>query len=169
MTFIVRTLAVFGLLSIVVLVVLIYGVSRIYVASHKHEPIGEGTVLTLTVEGPFIEESPTRTGFTSVLTGHAKKLREIVEGVDLAAADSRIKGLVLKLDASAGMSQTQELRAAIKRFRAAGKFVYAFADDYGESAAGNGQYYLAAACDQVWIQPMGQAMLTDVMFDRRRS
>jgi protease-4 len=165
MRFIVRSLAVIGLLAIVVLVFLIYGVSRIYVASHKHTPIAEGTVLTLTIEGPFIEESPTRTGLTSVLTGRSKKLREIISGMDLAAKDDRIKGLVLKLDASAGMAQTQEIRAAIKRFRVAGKFVYAFADDYGESAAGNGQYYLASAADQVWVQPMGQAMLTDVMFE----
>jgi protease IV len=165
MRFLVRSLAVIGLLAIVVLVFLIYGVSRVYVASHKHEPIAEGTVLTLTVEGPFIEESPTRTGLTSVLTGHSKKLREIVSGIDLAAKDDRIKGLVLKVDASAGMAQTQEIRAAIKRFRAAGKFVYSFADDYGEGAAGNGQYYLASAADQVWVQPMGQAMLADVMFE----
>ena len=165
MRFIVRTLAVFGLLAIIGMAVLIYGVSRIYVASHKHVPIAEGTVLTLTVEGPFIEESPTRTGLTSVFTGRSKKLREVIEGIDLAAKDDRIKGLVLKPDASAGMAQTQEIRAAIKRFRAAGKFVYAFADDYGEGAAGNGQYYLASAADQIWVQPMGQAMLADVMFE----
>jgi protease-4 len=165
MRFIVRTLAVIGLLSILVLVVLVYGVAHVYVATHKHTPVAEGTVLTLTVEGPFIEESPTRTGLTSVLTGHSKKLRELIAGIDLAAKDDRIKGLVLKLDASAGMAQTQEIRAALKRFRAVGKFVYAFADDYGDGAAGNGQYYLASAADQVWIQPLGQAMLTDVMFE----
>jgi protease-4 len=165
MRFVVRALAVFGLLAIVALVFLIYGVTRIYVASHKHVPIAEGTVLTLTVEGPFIEESPTRTGLTSVLSGRSKKLREVIEGIDLAAKDDRIKGLVLKLDASAGMAQTQEIRAAIKRFRGAGKFVYAFADDFGEGAAGNGQYYLASAADQVWVQPMGQAMLADIMFE----
>ncbi len=165
MRYIVRTLAVIGLLAIVALGLMVYGVSRVYVASHKTIPIAEGTVLTLTVEGPFIEESPTRTGLSSVLTGRSKKLREVIEGIDLAAKDDRIKGLVLKLDASAGMTQTQEIRAAIKRFRAAGKFVYAFADDYGEGAAGNGQYYLASAADQVWVQPMGQAMLADVVFE----
>jgi protease-4 len=165
MRFLVRALAVIGFLFIVVIAVAVYGVSRLHVAGHTPAPIKEGTVLTLTVEGPFIEESPTRTGLTSMLTGHAKKLREIINGIDHAASDDRIKGLALKLDASAGMSQTQELRAAIKRFRAAGKFVYAFADDYGESASGNGQYYLAAACDQIWLQPTGQAMLTDIAFE----
>jgi protease-4 len=165
MRFLVRALAVIGFLFIVIIAVAIYGVSRLHVASHTAKPIKEGTVLTLTVEGPFIEESPTRTGFNSLLTGHSKKLREIIAGIDHAAGDSRIKGLTLKLDASAGMAQTQELRAAIKRFRGTGKFVYAFADDYGESASGNGQYYLAAACDQVWLQPTGQAMLTDIAFE----
>jgi len=165
MRFIVSTLAVIGLLAILGMVLLIYGVSRVYVASHKHTPVAQGTVLTLTVEGPFIEESPTRTGLTSLVTQRSKKLREIVSGIDLAAKDDRIKGLVLKLDASAGMAQTQELRAALARFRAAKKFVYAFADDYGEGAGGNGQYYLASAADQIWVQPMGQAMLTDVMFE----
>jgi protease-4 len=165
MRFIVRTLAVIGLLAILGMALLIYGASRIYVAAHRHMPVAEGTVLTLTVDGPFVEESPTRTGLASVLAQRSKKLREIVSGIDLAAKDDRIKGLVLKLDASAGMAQTQELRAAIARFRAASKFVYAFADDYGESAGGNGQYYLASAANQIWIQPMGQAMLTDVMFE----
>ncbi len=165
MRFVIRTLAVFGLVFILILAVTIYGVARLHVANRAPAPIETGTVLTLTVEGPFIEESPTRTGVTSLLTGRSKKLREIVAGIDHAATDSKIKGLVLKLDASAGMAQTQELRAAIKRFRAGGKFAYAFADDYGESASGNGQYYLASACDQIWLQPMGEVMLTDVMFE----
>jgi len=165
MRFVVRTLAVIGLLFILVFAASLYGLSRLHVAGREPPPITSGTVLTLTVEGPFIEESPTRTGISSLLTGRSKKLREIIGGIDHAATDSRIKGLVLKLDASAGLAQTQELRAAIKRFRAGGKFVYAFADDYGESASGNGQYYLAAACDQIWLQPMGEVMLTDVMFE----
>ncbi len=165
MRFVIRTLAVFGLVFILILALAIYGVARLRVANRAPAPIEQGTVLTLTVAGPFIEESPTRTGVTSLLTGRSKKLREIVAGIDHAATDGKIKGIVLKLDASAGMAQTQELRAAIKRFRAAGKFVYAFADDYGESASGNGQYYLASACDQIWLQPMGEVMLTDVMFE----
>ena len=34
-----------------------------------------------------------------------------------------------------------------------------------KAPAGNGQYYLASAADQIWVQPMGQAMLADVMFE----
>jgi len=165
MRFIVRLLAVVGLLFIVLIGAAIFGASRLHVAGRPPTPIADGTVLTLTVEGPFIEESPTRTGLTSLLTGQKKKLREVVGAIDRAAKDSRIKGLVLKIDASAGMAQTQELRAAINRLRAAGKFTYAFADDFDGGGSGNGEYYLAAACDQVWLQPMGQMMLADVAFE----
>ena len=42
MRFIVRSLAVIGLLAIIVLVFLIYGVSRIYVASHTHDAYRRG-------------------------------------------------------------------------------------------------------------------------------
>jgi protease-4 len=165
MKFLVRLLAVVGFLFIVLIGVAIFAVSRLPLAGRPPTPIADGTVLTLAVGGPFTEESPARSGLASVVGGHTKKLREVIAALDRAAGDSRVKGLVIKIDASAGMAQTQELRAALKRFRAGGKFAYAFADDYGESASGNGQYYLAAACDQVWLQPMGEAMLTDVAFE----
>jgi protease-4 len=164
MRFVVRALAVIGLLFIVLIALAIVGLSRIHVNQRQPTPIADGAVLTLTVEGPFAEESPNRTGVAGVLSGRPTKLREVIAGIDHAAGDQRVKGLVLKLDASAGMAQTQELRAAIRRLRDAGKFAYAYADDFGESASGNGQYYLAAACDQIWVQPVGEAMLTDVAF-----
>jgi protease-4 len=165
MRFLIRVLAVFGLLFIALIGLGIYGATRIHLAGHTAQPVVNDTVLTLTVAGPFAEEGSTRASLSNALGGHGRKLREIVEGIDRAAQDTRVKGLVIKVDASAGMAQTQELRAAIKRFRGAGKFAYAFADDYGETASGNGQYYLAAACDQVWLQPMGEVMLTDIAFE----
>ncbi len=165
MRFIVRLFAVIGLLFVVLLIAIGVLVSRLHVAGKGPVAIKEGTVLTLTVDSPFIEESPTRTGFSSLLSGHGHKLRDVVTAIDRGAKDGRVKGLVLKLDASAGMAQTQELRAVIKRFRDAGKFAYAYADDYGEGGEGDGQYYLAAACEQLWLQPMGEAMLTNVAFE----
>ena len=165
MRFIVRFLAIIGLLVIIGVVLFVFALTRLHLGDHSPKPIAAETVLTLTVAGPFTEESPARTGLMNAFSGHAKKLRDIIGGIDRAAKDARIKGMVLKIDASAGMAQTQELRGAIKRFRDAGKFTYAFADDYGETSAGNGEYYLASACDQVWLQPVGEAMLANVAFE----
>jgi protease-4 len=165
MRFIVRFFAVIGLLFVVAVGLGIFALTRVHLSGKTPVAINDGSVLTLTVGAPFIEESPTRTGLSALLSGHGRKLREVIEAIDAAAKDGRIKGLLLKLDASAGMAQTQEIRAALKRFRDAGKFIYAFSDDYGEGGSGDGQYYLASAADQVWLQPMGEAMLTEIAFE----
>ncbi|MEI9983301.1 MAG: S49 family peptidase [Aliidongia sp.] len=49
----------------------------------------------------------------------------------------------------------QELRDAIKAFRAKGKFAYAFGETFGEISGGTRSYYLASAFDQIWLQPTG--------------
>jgi len=54
MRFVIRTLAVFGLVFILILALMIYGVARLRVANRAPPPIDAGAVLTLTVEGPFI-------------------------------------------------------------------------------------------------------------------
>jgi len=165
MRFIVRLLAVVGLLFILLIVVGIFGISRLHVAGRTPVPVSENSVLTLTIEGPFTEESPVQPGLAAALSRHPDKLRDVIAAIDRAGKDARIKGLLLKIDASAGMAQTQELRGAIKRFRDTSKFVYAFADDYGGAGPGNGQYYLASAADQIWLQPMGEVMLTGVALE----
>ncbi|MGH8530288.1 MAG: signal peptide peptidase SppA [Nevskiales bacterium] len=79
-------------------------------------------------------------------------LRDLVDSLDYAAQDTRIKALFLKLDGLeyAGMAQLEEMSSAITRFRASGKPVYAYAGDYTQD-----QYYLAAQADQLFLDPLG--------------
>jgi len=93
--------------------------------------------------------------------GGASNFRAVIGALDRAAADARVKGLVAAIGSgSLGLAQTQELRAAIKRFRAAGKFAYAISDSFGEFGAGNSGYYLAAAFERIYLQPTGALGLT---------
>ncbi|MGH6629787.1 MAG: signal peptide peptidase SppA, partial [Burkholderiales bacterium] len=79
-------------------------------------------------------------------------LRDLVDSLDYAAQDTRIKALFLKLDGLeyAGMAQLEEMSSAITRFRASGKPVYAYAGDYTQD-----QYYLAAQADQLFLDTLG--------------
>ncbi|MCM1169271.1 MAG: signal peptide peptidase SppA [Bacteroides sp.] len=84
----------------------------------------------------------------------------------LAAAkdDARIKGLYIKYDGgSVNWATATELRAALQEFKDAGKFIYAYADGYPQSA-----YYLASVADSVFMQPQGsvawQGMGAQLMF-----
>ena len=108
-------------------------------------------------------EAPVPDGFTTLLAGRRTTLREVVDVIDRAGRDSAVAGLVARVGSSpGGMAKAQELRGAIERFRARGKFAWAFAETFGEAGNASEAYYLAAACDQIWIQPSGDLWLTGV-------
>jgi protease IV len=93
-------------------------------------------------------------------------LSDAVLALDRAASDERVRGVVARLDGDApGFAQAQELREAIGRLRAAGKFAIAFADSFGEFAPGTRGYYLAAAFEEVALQPLGALGLTALLIE----
>ena len=50
----------------------------------------------------------------------------------------------------AGTALLEELRAALAEFRASGKFVVSYNENYSQA-----QYYLASVADRIYIQPEG--------------
>jgi protease-4 len=73
-----------------------------------------------------------------------------------AADDPRVVGMFVEIgDEDAGLGRVQELRQAIARFRGKGKFAVGFAESLGSSGDHFADYYLAAALDQIWLQPSG--------------
>jgi protease-4 len=92
--------------------------------------------------------------------------RDIVDALDRAAKDSRVAGLVARVGAAPiGLAQLQEIRDAIGRFRASGKFAIAWSETFGEFGPGNGAYYLASAFDTIYLQPSGDVGLTGMIYE----
>lgn len=93
-------------------------------------------------------------------------LRDVIAALDLAGADARVKGVVIRLDGlSLSLAQVQELRAAVLRLRQAQKFATIYAADYGGLGAGGmAQYYLASAFSDIWVQPVGGVALPGLVF-----
>lgn len=92
------------------------------------------------------------------------RMRDWVEALDAAAHDSRIRGLVVRIDPGGlGFGQLQELRDALVAFKSSGKPTIAWADTFGEFGPGDGAYYLATACDEIYLQPSGDLGLTGLM------
>lgn len=83
-------------------------------------------------------------------------LKDLVDAIDAARDDERIKAVVLDLSeiGGAGMTKLEDLKAALARFRATGKKVIATADSYDQYG-----YYLAAHADEVWLNPQGLLLL----------
>jgi protease-4 len=83
-------------------------------------------------------------------------LRDIVDSLDYAHKDKRIKMLVLDLKnmGGAGISKLQEIGSALERFKKSGKKIIAMGNNYNQN-----QYYLAAHADEIWLHPHGSVFL----------
>jgi protease-4 len=83
-------------------------------------------------------------------------VRDVVEALRAAAADERIKAVVLDLDGlgGTGLSKLQEVAAELARFKESGKPVIAVGDGFTRD-----QYYLAAHADDVYMHPMGMVLV----------
>ena len=147
------------------LVVLI-GAALLLAALRQGEPtIRNNSVLALRVGGPlpdYVPDDPLRKYFG----GPDQSLSNLVLQFKKAKVDDRIKAVVLEIDMSgASWGKSEEIRDAITDFRASGKPVYAYLE-FGM----NKEYYIATACDQIYVAPPGELFITglaaDVMFFR---
>jgi protease-4 len=83
-------------------------------------------------------------------------VQDIVDGLEYAKDDSRIKAIVLDLRSlrGGGLSKLHRIGAALDEFRASGKPVIANADFLDQRA-----YYLASHADEVYMHPDGLVFL----------
>jgi protease-4 len=79
-------------------------------------------------------------------------LKDIIDALDLATEDSHITSLVLDLEElePAGITKLHEIGQALVRFKAGGKKIIAFGDNFTQD-----QYYLACHADEIFLNPLG--------------
>lgn len=75
--------------------------------------------------------------------------------VDAAALDYRVEGVYLKISTlGVGWAKLQELTKYLEYFNASGKWSCAYLDRAGEK-----EYFLASACQEVFVPPSGNLSL----------
>ncbi len=98
---------------------------------------------------------------TSAMTFH--DLRELIR---LAGEDDRVQVLIGRVGVTGlGLAQIQEVRQAIKDFRAKGKKAYLYSRGFSGLAGGTDEYYLATAFDEIWMQPHSDLGITGLYFE----
>ncbi len=159
--FFVRLFAVFGFLVAVALGGLIYvGIS----ALQERPTVTDSTILSLDLTEPLATTGPSQDAFASLLGGGALSLYDVIETIDRASGDARVRGLVARIGGDVmSLADMQEVRDAVSRFRASGRFAVAFSPSFGEFSPGTGAYYLATAFDEIWLQPLGSVSLTGLL------
>jgi protease IV len=133
----------------------------VYLKWGQEPRIEKGSILVLTLEGPFLEYPPG--GYTSgLLVSEEPTLHAVLDDLSKAKVDDRVRGVLLVLDGpEAGYAKLQEIRTEIRRVRDAGKPVWAWSDNVGLK-----DLYLASACDSFFVHPTGYTYLGGMYADR---
>ncbi len=148
-----------GLSNILFLVML--GLIYFIYVGGTPEPLPEKAALLLNISGTVVDQKTPVDPLSALMSqpdpaDHEVRLRDIIEAIDHASADDAISSMVLELDALAyiGISKTQEVVAALQRFRQSGKSIVAVGDYFTQD-----QYLLASYADEVIVHPLGGVLL----------
>lgn len=122
-------------------------------------------ILAYNITDP-ITETPVSPSFAAPFSKGGMTVGDIIAALDRASRDKRVRGLMVSLDtAQFELVHIQELRKAVKRFRASGKFAHIYTASFGDLGSGIGAYYFASAFDEIWMQPVGFLTLTGIAID----
>lgn len=144
--------------NLIFLLVLIFVAIAFF--SEEAPSIPASSALVVNPSGALVDQISYVDPFSNFIAGNDAPpetlLSELVKAIDRAATDNRIKMMVLETDAleHSGISKSEELSAAINRFRDHKKNVVAVGDSYNQD-----QYLIAAQADKVFMNPMGQVLL----------
>jgi protease-4 len=153
MRFLKGLLITFGILFIALVVGGIVGL-RFLSEQWEEEPLPDRFVLSLSLK-PGLDETSEPFPFAAYIGGPSPSLLDVINLLRTAGEDERVQGLFLDLSAaSVGLAEAQELRAALSRFRASGRFVHAYADSL-EGNGGIALYHLATGAETISLQPSG--------------
>ena len=122
---------------------------------------GKAKVLKIDFKNPIAERN-TGSSFDikSMVQGtpNSVTLLTYLEAIDAAANDKNIGMIYMTPEnISAGLSQVEEIRAALERFRKSGKPVIAYCENFS-----NASYYLASVADKIILDPASESMITGV-------
>ncbi|MGB9403498.1 MAG: signal peptide peptidase SppA [Candidatus Acidiferrales bacterium] len=145
-----------ALIILAVVAVIIIG---IMVASTRAR-VASKSVLLLDVGGDIEEQRPM--DLLSALNGDVQPvMHDYVDEIDTAKNDPHIEALIVRLSPLAtGWGKLEEIRSHILGFRESGKPSICY---LGGDGMGNLEYYVASACDKVWLVPTAQVGIKGMM------
>lgn len=143
------------------IVLLVIFIVLLAVLSPRIPIVPQSAALVVAPQGVLVEQlsgDPLERALAAAYgTGRAETLvRDVVESIEAAKKDDRIKALVLDLGSmqGGGIAKLEEVAAAVRDFRATGKRVIAIGEGYDQA-----QYYVAANADDIFLDPQGLVLI----------
>ncbi|MBN2215193.1 MAG: signal peptide peptidase SppA [Bacteroidales bacterium] len=151
-----------SMLGTLVVLIIFFFISMLmisaFVSLAKQDKVVEiknNSVFTLTLDKPIKDRKPSmpflNIGFPSLRPETFIGLNDILDNIEKAKKDPKIKGIFLDLSSlQAGIGTIDEIRNALIDFRESGKFIISYGDFYLQPT-----YYLASVADEIYINPEG--------------
>ena len=159
-----------NIVAILIILMVIFGFFMLMIfasaMSEDQKPsIENNSVLVLNFKNPILDSYTEAE--TSIFDFGSKKntlLIDILDAINKAKTDDNIKGISIETDEiQAGITQIDDIRAALEDFKKSGKFVYAYGNNMSQKS-----YYLASVADKLFLNPVGmvelKGMSTEVTF-----
>lgn len=146
-------------LALLFLLLFFMGLFAVLTTRPSPGAVQDGALL-LKLNGTIVEEPALRDPLEALLSSNVPttqyRTRDIVQALESAATDDRIKAVVLDLSKFMGGGQVSmgEVGAALDKVRAAKKPVLTWAVGYADDAM-----LLAAHASEVWVDPLGGAFV----------
>ncbi len=139
-----------------VFLLLFFGLLFAVLSSRPNPAQVRDGALLLSLDGAIVEEvaniDPVEALLSNSLPMREYAARDLVQAIDGAARDERIKAIALDLTTFTGgpAVSLREVAEALARFRTAGKPIVAYGVAYSDDAV-----MLAAQASEVWVDPLG--------------
>ncbi len=133
------------------------GLLAIWLVVGAEPSVPSHATLVLRIDGDPVEGGPDDAISQYLPVRRAHSVRMLVENIRKAKVDRRISAILLRPTnlSSPYIARIQELRDAILDFRRSGKIAVAYLEEGGQT-----EYYLATACDFVYLLPSSPLDLT---------
>lgn len=148
-----------GVLLVIVLIVIAVAISAaglVATAIFVGRPadVASNSSLVLRMSGDLREIEPG--GFVGSFLEPPPTVRSVVDALRKAKVDDRVKSVVIRPSGTAALwAKVQEVRDAILDFKTSDKPIVAYLEYGGEQ-----EFYLATACDKVFLMPTASLDLT---------
>ena len=136
--------------AIVIIVLVVFFVVLIFwTASKPNIRIASNSVLVIDATGQIEEQRAP--DFFSAFNGTVPVLHDYLDALDNARTDPRVTGVVVRIaPLQTGLAKLEEIRNHLLAFRTSGKPSICY---LGYDGIQNQEYYLASACQQIWLVP----------------
>ena len=151
-----------GFLMFISMMVSLVSFFSLFGGAEKIKPLPDQFILAHSFKGTM-PEMPIVGSIVAEFIAPPTSLYDFMRTLDAAKKDDRVTAFVARVDdGEYSLTQIETIRNAVLDFRNSGKKAYIYANSIGGFSNGTGEYWLASAFDEIWVQPVGTVSVSGI-------